>query len=60
MKASFTLPPAEFMPVRIFLNASPLETHMGVIISYHFFPADKRNSITICADAGRRNGDYYE
>ena len=23
-------------------------------------PADKRNLITICADAGRRNGDYYE
>ena len=36
------------------------ETTMRQKISYHSLPCDKRCLITICADAGRRNGDFYD
>ena len=39
VKVSFTLASGRIeKPVRIFLKALPLETHMGVIISYHPLP----------------------
>ena len=49
-------PPADLI-ARAKFSSLCSEMHMGVLISYHSLPADKRSLGTIYADAGRRNGD---
>ncbi len=61
MKVPYTLkPPADLIACAKFFEALPRKrtwTQKSLIIPC---PADKRKLITICAGAGRRNGDFYE